>query len=123
MVDIHLHIVTAIFPKKFSTTKTVVKYFSILFFCGLSPSNIFADTTAQMIRTKKVGVTVSPVRMYADSNYTKSTETTFTEGELFEIVGETVREHYDNTQNQTFKWYKIHTSGGKSGWVFGRVEC
>ena len=79
----------------------------------------FADTASQMIRTKKVGVSVSPVRMYADSVYTKSTENTFQEGELFEIIGETVREHYDNTQNQTFKWYKIRTGAGKIGWVFG----
>lgn len=91
-----------------------------LFLCLLFFVTILkADTAVQMIRTKKVGVTVSPVRMYADSAYTKQTETTFSEGELLEIIGETVREHYDNTQNQTFKWYKVRTGAGKFGWVFG----
>ena len=91
----------------------------VLFFSFFIFHFAYADTASQMIRTKKVGVTVSPVRMYADSVYTKVTENTFQEGELLEIIDETVREHFDNTQNQTFKWYKIKTGAGKIGWVFG----
>ena len=93
--------------------------FSLFLTLLLSLTILKADTAAQMIRTKKVGVTVSPVRMYADSLYTKQTEITFSDGELLEIIGETVREHYDNTQNQTFKWYNVRTRTGKTGWVFG----
>ena len=91
-----------------------------LFLCLLFTTILLkADTAAQMIRTKKVGVTVSPVRLYADSVYTKQTEITFSDGELLEVIDETVREHYDNTQNQTFKWYKVRTGNGKTGWIFG----
>ncbi len=78
-----------------------------------------ADTAAQIILQKKSAISVSPVRLYADSTFSKTTEITFTEGELFEILGETVKEHLDNTQNQTFKWFKIKALNGKTGWIFG----
>lgn len=86
-----------------------------LFFTTLSK----ADTAAQIIMNRRAAVTVSPVRLFADSSYTKQTETTFTEGELFEVIGESSLEHFDNTQNQTFKWYKIRTASGQTGWIFG----
>jgi hypothetical protein len=77
------------------------------------------DDAAKIILTKRAAVTLSPVRLYADSTYAASTETTFTEGELFEILGETAVEHFDNTQNQTFKWFKIKATNGTIGWLFG----
>ena len=89
----------------------------LLFFCG--STILKADTAAQIIMSKRAAVTISPVRLYADSSYTKQTETTFTEGELFEVLGETGQEHLDNTQNQTFKWYKVRTTSGIVGWIFG----
>ena len=61
-----------------------------------------------LIQTKRAAVTVSGVRLYADSTYTKPTEDIIAEGELLEIIAETQREHYDNTENQTFKWFKIN---------------
>ncbi|MBL7815231.1 MAG: SH3 domain-containing protein [Saprospiraceae bacterium] len=78
-----------------------------------------ADTAAQIIMNRRAAVTVSPVRLFDDSSYTKQTETTFTEGELVEVIGETTQEHLDNTQNQTFKWYKVRTATGQIGWIFG----
>ncbi len=78
-----------------------------------------ADTAAQIILQKKSAISVSPVRLYADSSFSKTTETTYTEGELFEIIAETVKEYPDNAQNQTFKWFKIKTLTGKIGWIFG----
>lgn len=95
------------------------RFVSSLFVFFFLSSLLRADTAAQIIMTKRAAVTVSPVRLYADSSYTKQTETTFTEGELLEVLGESSREHLDNTQNQTFKWYKVRTPTGTIGWIFG----
>lgn len=95
------------------------RFVSSLFVFFFLSSLLRADTAAQIIMTKRAAVTVSPVRLYADSSYTKQTETTFTEGELLEVLGESSREHLDNTQNQTFKWYKVRTTSGTIGWLFG----
>jgi hypothetical protein len=78
-----------------------------------------ASPASQIIMLKRAAVTVSNVRLYADSTYAKSTNITFSEGELFEVLGETVREHFDNSQNQTFKWYKVKALNGEIGWIFG----
>jgi hypothetical protein len=95
------------------------RFISIFIFFNFCSSQLIADTAAQIILTKRAAVTVSPVRLYADSSYSKQTETTFTEGELLEVLGESGREHLDNTQNQTFKWYKVRTTSGAIGWIFG----
>jgi GW (Gly-Tryp) dipeptide domain len=89
----------------------------ILFFLHLI--YVRAESVAQIILQKRAAVTVSPIRLYADSTYSKSTNTTFSEGELFEIIGETKLEHFDNTQNQTFRWYKVKALNGTVGWIFG----
>jgi hypothetical protein len=89
----------------------------ILFFSHLVYMR--AESVAQIILQKRAAVTVSPIRLYADSTYSKSTNTTFSEGELFEILGETKLEHFDNTQNQTFRWYKVKALNGTTGWIFG----
>ena len=83
--------------------RTVGIFFLFVFFS----STLKADTASQIIMNRRAAVTVSPVRLFADSSYSQQTETTFTEGELFEVIGETTVEHFDNTQNQTFKWYKV----------------
>jgi hypothetical protein len=90
----------------------------LLLFCFVLPTKA-ADDAAKIILTKRAAVSVSAVRLYADSSYAASTETTFTEGELFEVIGETVLEHLDNTQNQTFKWFKIRAMNGTIGWLMG----
>ena len=99
----------------------MIRFIGILFLLNNLPPSLQADTASQLILRKRAAVTVSPVRMYADSMYSKSTETVFTEGELFEIIGETTREHYDNTQNQTFKWFKVRSLTGATGWIFGEI--
>jgi hypothetical protein len=83
------------------------------------PASLWGDTAVQIIMTKRAAVSISPIRLYADSSFAKPTETTFTEGEVFEIIGETQREHLDNTQNQTFKWFKARNTSGIVGWLFG----
>ena len=72
-----------------------------------------------IILSKRAAITVSATRMYSDSTYTAPTETKFNEGDLFEILSESTIEHSDNTQNQTFKWFRIKTINGEVGWVFG----
>ncbi len=91
----------------------------IFFLCLFFTTGIKADTASQIIMNRRAAVTVSPVRLFADSSYTQQTETTFTEGELFEVIGESTFEHFDNTQNQTFKWYKVKSATGLTGWIFG----
>ncbi|NJN35107.1 MAG: hypothetical protein HC817_13475 [Saprospiraceae bacterium] len=78
-----------------------------------------ATGAAQIVMEKRAAVTISPIRLYSDSTYAKATEVTFTEGELFEVVAESKSEHFDNTQTQTFRWYKVRSFDGKIGWVFG----
>jgi hypothetical protein len=92
----------------------------LIFYISLLCAPILrAETALQVIMTKRAAVSVSPVRLYADSMYSKSTETTFTEGVIFEVISETAIEHFDNTQNQTFRWFKVRTLNGREGWIFG----
>jgi hypothetical protein len=93
--------------------------FVLLFSCLSAVSSAQADVVTQLILNRRSAVTVSPVRLYDDSTYAKATNTTFTEGELFEVLEETQNEYFDNTQNQTFKWYKVKTLSGQVGWLFG----
>ena len=97
--------------------KKNIGIFLLLF--AFAPATKAADDVSKIILTKRAAVSVSPVRLYTDSTYSASSETTFTEGELFEVMGETVVEHFDNTQNQTFKWYKVQATNGATGWIFG----
>lgn len=96
--------------------KNVGILFLLFAFCQATKA---ADDVSKIIFTKRAAVSVSPVRLYADSTYAAATETTFTEGELFEVTGETAVEHFDNTQNQTFKWFKVRAINGVTGWIFG----
>ncbi len=97
----------------------MTRFVGILFLSILFSTGLKADTASQIIMNRRAAVTVSAVRLFADSSYTKQTEMTFTEGELFEVIGESTLEHFDNTQNQTFKWYKIKAASGVTGWIFG----
>ena len=97
----------------------MTRFISIPFFFFLLIHWVKADSVSQIILQKRAAVTVSPIHLYADSTYAKSTDIAFTEGELFEIIGETVKEHFDNSQNQTFKWYKVRALSGQTGWIFG----
>jgi hypothetical protein len=96
-----------------------MRHISLFVLFSLHVIYMRAESVTQIIMQKRAAVTVSPIRLYADSTYAKSTNTTFSEGELFEIIGETKLEHFDNTQNQTFKWYKVKALNGTMGWIFG----
>lgn len=74
---------------------------------------------SELIFKKRVATSLNKVSLYADSSYSKVTNTYFEEGELFEIIGETFYEHEDDAQNQKFKWFQIKSSTGKEGWIFG----
>lgn len=89
----------------------------ILLFAFVAPMK--ADTATEIILQKKAGITVSPIRFYSDSSFAGSTNITFTEGELFEIIGQSKKEHFDNTQTQTFRWYKVRSLAGQIGWIYG----
>lgn len=91
--------------------------FGLYFFVFVAKTG--ATGAAQIVMEKRAAVTISPVRLYADSSYAKATEVTFSEGELFEVFAESKNEHFDNTQNQTFKWFKVRSFDGKIGWIFG----
>ena len=72
-----------------------------------------------IIFKSKSATTLNPVTLYADSTFTKPSKLQFKSGYLFEILGETVEEHDDDAQNQKFKWYKVRSQEGQSGWIFG----
>lgn len=97
----------------------MIRLLSIFSFSLLCLTLVKADSVSQIILQKRAAVSVSNLRLYADSSYSKSTDIAFTEGEFFEVIGETVREHFDNWQNQTFKWYKVRSLSGQTGWIFG----
>jgi hypothetical protein len=96
-----------------------MRYAALFILFCLKTVTTNAESVAQIILQKRAAVTVSPVRLYADSTFTKSTETTYSEGELFEVIGETKLEHFDNSQNQTFRWYKVKSMAGVVGWILG----
>ena len=52
----------------------MIRFIGILFLVNNFPPSLQADTASQLILRKRAAVTVSPVRMYADSMYSKSTE-------------------------------------------------
>ncbi len=88
-------------------------------FLQFSSTHLKAENALDIIQSKRAAISVSAIRMYSDSMYTAQTEKKFNEGDLFEIIGETTNEQSDNTQNQTFKWYRVRTMTGEVGWVFG----
>ena len=79
-------------------------------------------STAQatdIIFKAKAATTLNPVTLYADSSFTAQTKTFFKGGFLFEVLGETRNAHEDAAQNQKFKWFKVRSEDGQSGWIFG----
>ena len=97
----------------------MIRFVGILFLFFTTATSVKADSVSQIIFQKRAAVTISPIRLYEDSTYAKSTNMNFTEGELFEVIGESVWEHFDNSQNQTFKWYNVRAMNGQTGWIFG----
>jgi len=66
-----------------------------------------------------MATTLSGINLYPDSTFEIQSRGSIKAGVLLEIIQESVIEHDDASQNQTFKWYKVKTPKGKQGWVFG----
>jgi hypothetical protein len=90
------------------------KYLFFCFFC-----KVWWLQAALPAITDKMAVSVSHIILFSDSSYTKQTATSYPEGELFEILGSTFNQHFDNDQRQKFKWFRVRTPDRRIGWVFG----
>ncbi len=87
----------------------------LLFLCNFS----FHGFANDIILRAKAASALNTVTLYPDSTFVKHSNIAYKEGALFEILEETKLEHEDDAQNQKFKWYKVKTKDGKTGWVFG----
>jgi predicted Fe-Mo cluster-binding NifX family protein len=95
-----------------------IRLFVVVFLFSFFSKNTLANTF-ETIEKKRVAATLGSVTLCADSAFASAMNVFFEEGELFEIIGETQKEHDDKNQNQKFKWYKIKAKNQKTGWVFG----
>jgi hypothetical protein len=78
-----------------------------------------SNASTDLIFTSRVATTLSGLSIYPDSTFEIQSNGSFKVGELLEVIGETVMEHEDASQNQKFKWFKVRSLKGKEGWVFG----
>ena len=74
---------------------------------------------SDLVFNARVATVLNTVTLFPDSNYFDQSNTYFSEGELLEILGESVLEHEDDAQNQKFKWYKVRSLSGLEGWIYG----
>ena len=79
----------------------------------------FEAGASDLIFNTRVATVLNTVTLYPDSNYFEQSNTYFSEGELLEILEESVLEHEDDAQNQKFKWYKVRSISGTEGWIYG----
>ncbi len=66
-----------------------------------------------------MGIVLSNNTIFSDSSYTSPSNQYFKAGTLLTVLSETKLEHEDNGQKQLFKWYKVKSNNGKTGWIFG----
>lgn len=64
-------------------------------------------------------IAVGSIPFYADSSLFLQDFTFIKEGTLLNVLYKTPNESLDKDQNQQFKWLKVETPDGKTGWVFG----
>lgn len=81
--------------------------------------NLLATRSIELILQGKAALAINNTRLYEDSSYLKPTLINIQENELVEWLASSTLEFPDNAQNQLFKWHKIRTLSGKTGWVFG----
>ncbi len=67
----------------------------------------------------KSATSLNQISLYKDSTFIEDTGVLYKEGELFTVLEETELQHPDADQKQKFKWYKVQTPDGKTGWIFG----
>jgi hypothetical protein len=91
-------------------------WITFLLFAGLVPALAQANNVAGQDR---IAVALLNLRLYQDSSFIKPTEINYREGETFNVLAETVREHLDNSQDQKFKWFYVSSRDGNKGWIFG----
>jgi hypothetical protein len=94
----------------------MIRVFTIvatLFFlsANLNAKSIIANT--------RPAVALNNVILYPDSTFAKHSNIILSEGEIFEVLGETYFEHEDAAQNQKFKWYFVRSRYDQEGWIFG----
>ncbi len=92
--------------------------FKFLFITLFSLVSFFSNAS-DLIFTSRVATVLNTVTLYPDSTYFTHSNIKFSEGELLEVLGETVLEHLDDAQNQKFKWYFVKTQSGEEGWIYG----
>jgi hypothetical protein len=82
---------------------------------------VFASSSkaSDLVFKTRVATALNTVTLYPDSSYFEHSDIRFSEGDLFEILGETTLQHLDDAQNQKFKWYKVRSLSGQEGWIFG----
>jgi len=82
---------------------------------------MFAPATqaTDIIFKSRAATTLNSGTLYTDSTFSKPSSTYFKGGHLFEILGETTEEHTDDSENQKFKWFRVRSEDGQSGWIYG----
>ncbi|MEM6965095.1 MAG: hypothetical protein AAF573_10030, partial [Bacteroidota bacterium] len=93
-------------------------HFRLLWFLIFSLLTV-TGWASDLVFKSRVGTALNGVTMYPDSSYFDQPTQRFSEGSLFEVVGETQLEHLDDAQNQKFKWFKVKSQTGKMGWIYG----
>ena len=97
-------------------TKTMSgRFFWVLVFFVFA----FPSKASDLVFKSRVATVLNTVTLYPDSSYFSNANTRFSEGELLEVIGESVLEHLDDSQNQKFKWFKVRNQAGLEGWIFG----
>ena len=79
----------------------------------------FISAATDVIYNSTAATSLNKVTLYPDSTFIKHSNVIFGEGTLFEIIGQTVEEHDDDSQTQKFKWYNVRSMDGREGWIFG----
>lgn len=96
--------------KKYST------YLLTILFCILA----FAKMEAHdWVMEGKAVAALGNLGLYKDSTFSSNTVSFYKEGALFKFLGETKKLHEDDSQKQLYKWYKVKSLDGKTGWLFG----
>lgn len=75
--------------------------------------------STDLVLNGRVATALSGLNLYPDSTYEVQSIGSIKTGELLEVIGETKMEHIDASQSQQFKWYKVRSSQGIEGWLYG----
>ncbi len=79
----------------------------------------YATAPFDLIANGHAATALQALTLYTDSTFSQPGDYGLRAGQLVEVIGETELEHEDDAQNQTFKWFRVRTTNGREGWVFG----